>query len=249
MSNLTRIYTNENLQLDQELELDALASSHLLKVLRLKAGDQIILFNGNGGEYLSNLSKATKKIAYVTPIAHIQNNTTSSLNITLCQSLAKGDRVDFAVQKSTELGVSAIQLLHTERCQFGLKGEREEKKVSHWQKIAISACEQSGRDTVPTIEKPLHLEGFFAKIEVGSLVVIMDTSSKAPHKLPESITINQNIYVLVGPEGGFTQAEVDLAISKGAIALNLGNRILRTETAGMTLISILQHKYGDFRGV
>lgn len=249
MSSITRIFSSEDLVLNQELELDAAASSHILKVLRLKVGEQIILFNGTGGEFLSNISNATKKIASVTPIEHIQNDTASSLNITLCQALAKGDRVDFAVQKSTELGVQDIQLLHTERCQFGLKGEREDKKISHWQKIAISACEQSCRDTVPNIIKPLNLGDFFAKKEPDALCIIMDTTPNNPRQLPNSLYEKQRIYILVGPEGGFTQAEIGLAISKGAIGVNLGSRILRTETAGMTLISILQHKYGDFKGI
>ena len=249
MSSITRIFTNENLVLNQELELDAATSSHILKVLRLKVGEQIILFNGAGGEFLSNISSATKKTASVTPIEHFDNNTSSSLNITLCQSLAKGDRVDFAVQKSTELGIQSIQLLHSERCQFGLKGERADKKIKHWQKIAISACEQSGRDTVPTVLMPLKLDEFFDHIESDALCIIMDTTPDSPQQLPDTIGETQKIYILVGPEGGFTQTEVDLAISKRAVGINLGSRILRTETAGITLISILQHKYGDFKGI
>ncbi|THB70038.1 MAG: 16S rRNA (uracil(1498)-N(3))-methyltransferase [Gammaproteobacteria bacterium] len=249
MSNITRIFTSKALTLNQELELDAAASSHLLRVLRLNIGNQVILFNGSGGEYLSTITASSKKIACVTPLEHIPNSTKSVLDITLCQSVAKGDRVDFAVQKSTELGVNAIQLLHTERCQFGLKGGRADKKISHWQKIAISASEQSCRDTIPTLNHPLRLEDFLAQIESGALCIIMDTSSKTPHELPDALDENQKIYILVGPEGGFTKTEIDLAIAKGAIGVNLGSRILRTETAGLALISILQHKYGDFVAV
>ncbi len=247
MSSLTRIYTNELLSIDNEIELDPAASSHLLKVLRLKIGDQLVLFNGNGGEYLSEISNATKKIACITPVKYMQNSTSSSLDITLCQALAKGERVDFAVQKGTELGINNLQLLYAERCQFGLKGERADKKILHWQKIAISACEQSGRDKLPTIIKPIKLQELFDQVEAGALVIIMDTSPDAPNVLPVKFDNTNKIYILVGPEGGFSPQEVELAISKGALGINLGSRVLRTETAGLALISILQHKYGDFK--
>lgn len=243
---LPRIFTSEPLAVDAELTLDSSASTHLTKVLRLIAGDEVILFNGSGGEYITEISTADKRKTSVIPKKHRHTDTQSSLDITLCQALAKGERVDFAVQKTAELGVNAIQLLHTERCQFGLKGERAEKKLAHWQKIATSACEQSGRDTIPSILPPQKLEEFFSNIEANALIVILDTNPDIKRKLPDQIPSKQKIYVLVGPEGGFSPAEIELAATKNALGINLGKRILRTETAGITLMSILQFKYGDF---
>ncbi len=243
---LPRIFTNEPLAVDAELILDSSASAHLTKVLRLQTGDEITLFNGCGGEYISKISIADKRKTSVIPLRHVPTETKSLLDITLCQAIAKGERVDFAVQKTTELGVNSIQLLHTERCQFGLKGERATKKLTHWQKIAISACEQSGRDTIPSILPAIKLDQLFSNIEPGALIILLDTNPNTQQQLPEQILSDQKIYILVGPEGGFSPAEIELAAKQNTLGINLGKRILRTETAGMTLMSILQFKYGDF---
>lgn len=243
---LPRIFTSEPLAVDTELTLDCSASTHLTKVLRLQAGDQIILFNGSGGEYIAEISKADKRKTSVIPSKHTQTDTKSALDITLCQAIAKGERVDFAVQKTTELGVNSIQLLHTERCQFGLKGERATKKLAHWQKIATNACEQSGRDTIPSILPPIKLDQLLSSLDPNALIILLDTNPNIEQQLPNQILSKQKIYILVGPEGGFSPAEIELAATQNTLGINLGKRILRTETAGMTLMSILQFKYGDF---
>jgi len=236
----TRIYHAEPLTTGQLVELNKQASTHLLKVLRLKDGSVLKLFNGNGFEYTAQLVISGKKA-----IANIQqaikNNNESPLDIHLLQGISKGDRMDFAIQKSVELGVSSITPVITERTVVNLKGEREQKKLKHWSAIAISACEQSGRNFVPKIQPICRLTEIFEDSS-NDLKLLLDPLSNSSLK---SLSPKNNIQILIGPEGGLSDAEIELATDNGFCGVKLGPRILRTETAALAAITSAQVLWGD----
>jgi 16S rRNA (uracil1498-N3)-methyltransferase len=155
---MTRLYTPCPLTLNTEIELPEEAAHHFIKVLRARIGEEVCLFNGEGGEYHGVLSRADKRCAYVTLHTFIDNDKSSPLKVHLGQVLSKGDRFDYAIQKATELGVTQITPLLSERCEVRLGNERLDKKMAHWQGVAISACEQSGLNRVPVINPPQPLD-------------------------------------------------------------------------------------------
>ncbi|MGB1092055.1 MAG: 16S rRNA (uracil(1498)-N(3))-methyltransferase, partial [Oceanobacter sp.] len=221
MSN-PRIYTPaclaQALSENTAIELDEQASQHLLRVLRLPVGAPIRLFNGDGHEYSALISSATKKQATVTLESASKPDASIPLNIHLGQVISKGDRMDFTIQKATELGVSSITPLWSERCDVRLKGDRIEKKQQHWQRIAISACEQSGRNRIPEILPAKGLAQWLDNIEADKKLVLHPHNQQP---LDSSSAVN-SLALLVGPEGGFTEAEIQLAIQEGFEGLLLG---------------------------
>lgn len=242
MATIPRIFTVEPLALQQAVELDAQASTHLIRVLRMQEGDQVRLFNGDGNEYLASITNAGKKAAQLVVNEISCEDPKVSLPLHLGQVISKGDRMDFTIQKATELGITEITPLWSERCDVKLKGERLEKKLDHWRKVAISACEQCGRNQVPIIHPPKHAHEWAATTESDIKLVLHTRDQKALSDLqtPNSIAL------LVGPEGGFTDQEVDVCIQHGFTGLTLGPRILRTETAALAALSLLQYLWGDF---
>lgn len=230
------------LQPGQTINLDANASHHLIRVLRAKKDSKIIIFNGDGAEYLSTLLNENSKKCSVSIDDKILKQNESPLKITLLQGISRSDRMSVCLQKSTELGVTTIIPVICEKTKFNLKDNQAKKKQQHWQQIIISACEQSGRCIIPELKPIVTYENALSKSQVA-LKVIMD---------PESNTgINnlkppgKEIYLLVGPEGGLTQSEIKLASQNNFTGINLGPRILRTETAGPACIAALQTLWGD----
>jgi 16S rRNA (uracil1498-N3)-methyltransferase len=242
MATRPRIYTPETLTLNSRLDLEAQASTHLVKVLRLKEGAEIRLFNGDGCEYLACLTVAGKKNAQVEITQVLSTESKISFPLHLGQVVSKGDRMDFTIQKATELGITDITPLWSERCDVRLKGERLEKKMEHWKKVAISACEQSGRNIIPTIHPAMTYHEWATSIESDVKLVLHTRDQKplADLKAPTSVAL------LVGPEGGITDEEVELCIQQGFTGLTLGPRILRTETAALAALSLFQYLWGDF---
>lgn len=237
-----RIYTPEILSLNHTLDLDTQASIHLVKVLRLKEGAELRLFNGDGCEYLAHIISAGKKNAQIQISEILSSDSKVSLPLHLGQVVSKGDRMDFTIQKATELGITDITPLWSERCDVRLKGERLEKKMEHWQKVAISACEQSGRNHIPTIHPAMNYNEWANLVE-SEVKLILHTRDQKPLsdiKTPSSVAL------LVGPEGGFTDDEVSLCTQQGFTGLTLGPRILRTETAALAALSLFQYLWGDF---
>ena len=237
-----RIYQDSALTIDCDIEIEKNAGRHLTRVLRLKTSDTIRLFNGDGYEYPATLSIDGKKI-----FAHINKRNTidreSELNITLMQGISKGDRMDICIQKAVELGVTKIIPITCQRTVVNLKDERKEKKLRHWQGIMISACEQSGRNIIPELNEPLSFKEALS-LSNNELKLTLDPTSSTgfgSHK-PDS----NNITLLIGPEGGLTQEEIDLSFQHQFKATHLGKRILRTETAAIAAISALQTLWGDF---
>lgn len=240
---VSRIYEPSALSEGNKIWLNENAAHHLARVLRVNVGEALILFNGKGGEYTAEIIQVTKKGVEVQIGAFVERDVESPLRIELAQGIARGEKMDLIVQKSVELGVAAITPLVTERGNVRLQGEREAKRHLHWQSVMISACEQSGRNTIPSINAPLSLQAWLPTVKAQHKFVLSPHVNK---KLPASIPHNESVVILIGPEGGLSEAEVALAVSYGFQPLILGPRVLRTETAALAAIVALQCRYGDF---
>ena len=241
---IPRIYTNANLTPGTDIQLDEGAARHLTSALRMTAGQQIILFNGQGGEYSAELVQAKKGKASAMVTGFTQIDRESPLQIHLAIGISRGERMDWIVQKATELGVTEITPLFSERTEVKLNGERLEKKLRHWQQVSISACEQCQRNRIPTINNALTLDQWLNQPnqEAQQLKLVLHHRSDktlAQHQSPK------NVCLLVGPEGGLSDNEISRAMDKGFAALTLGPRVLRTETAPLAAISIMQSVWGD----
>ncbi len=239
---MTRLYTPCPLTLNTEIELPEEAAHHFIKVLRARIGEEVCLFNGEGGEYHGVLSRADKRCAYVTLHTFIDNDKSSPLKVHLGQVLSKGDRFDYAIQKATELGVSEITPLLSERCEVRLGNERLDKKMAHWQGVAISACEQSGLNRVPVINTPQPLDTWTQNTQADLRFVLAPSVTGLPNPSPKP----QSVAVLIGAEGGLSEREISLSIEQGFAPWCLGQRVLRTETAPVAVLSVLQWLWGDF---
>lgn len=242
---IPRIFQAQQWSIGESYALSDDAFGHVIRVLRLKDGDAIVLFNGEEhGEYQARLTNVSKKSAQVTIIAFDKVNNESPISIHLGQGISRGDRMDFTLQKSVELGVTSITPLFTERCGVKLSGERLQKKVEQWQKIVISACEQSGRCIVPKVNQPMHLADW-TKEDTNEFK--LNLHPRAKHSimtLPEELT---NTRLLIGPEGGLSDDEIAMSVENGFTEVLLGPRVLRTETAALTAITSLQCRYGDMQ--
>lgn len=234
---MPRFYIEAELAVETQIELTETVFHHWCKVLRAQVGDQAILFNGQGGEYLAELTEVSKKTATVQVLTFNPSNRTPAIHTLLGQVMSKGDRMDYAIQKAVELGVAEIQLLTSERCEMRLKYDRDQKKLDHWQGIAIAACEQCGMNIVPKIHAPISLEKWLASALPNTKLVL------APNK-DETDPLNdasQDIALLIGPEGGLSEAEILAANQAGFTSWCIGERVLRTETAPVVALSILNY--------
>jgi 16S rRNA (uracil1498-N3)-methyltransferase len=238
---IPRSYYSGQLKEGSEIELPASTSHHVATVRRLKKSDEFIVFNGSGFEFSAEIIQVTKKSVRIRIIKKIVNDRESPLSITIAQSISRGARMDYVIQKAVELGVHAITPLYTERCGVKLSGDRLKNRVSHWESVIISAAEQSGRLRIPALNSPLKINDWIGKSHVGDKL-ICDPEISSDYK--PSIA-PKKIIVLVGPEGGFTEDELQKAKTNGFKSLNLGPRVLRTETAGIVAIAVLQSRYGD----
>ncbi len=236
-----RIYDPSTLKVNTPVSLDEFGAMHVGKVLRMQEGEELVVFNGQGGEYRAVISSVTKKEVIVTPLAFINKTLESPINIHLAQVLSKGDRMDFTLQKAVELGVTAITPLISERCNIKLKDERLDKKLASFKRIIISACEQCGRTIIPTLNPISNIKDFL-KQELLGQKLILDPYSNTKIKALEK---GNDFTLLIGPEGGLSDEEVLLAKNYGFTSVLLGPRILRTETAPLVAISILQSAFGD----
>lgn len=237
---IPRIFIDQPLSEHQQVELPRDTSHYLSRVLRLPVGAELRIFNGQGGEYQARISEANKNSVSLAVGTLDTTDNSSPLHIHLGISISKGERMDFVIQKATELGVSEISLLLSERTEVKLKGDRLEKRLGHWQKVAISACEQCGCNRVPVIHSPVTLKDWVKGCkETIKLVMQPGTPTAFEEEQPGSVAL------LIGPEGGFSDQEVETANQAGFGSITLGPRILRTETAPLVAISLLQHHWGD----
>ena len=235
---MPRFYIETDLAVNMNVELTETVFHHWVKVLRAQVGEKATLFNGQGGEYDVTLVEVSKKSASVSVDTFNPDDRTPTFTALLGQVMSKGDRMDYAIQKATELGVSKIQLLTSERCEMRLKYDRDQKKIDHWQGIAIAACEQCGMNKVPEVLAPLSLQDWLAS-ELPTTKLVL-----APNKDQVDVLadVTPDIALLIGPEGGFSEAEIQLSNNTGFINWCIGNRVLRTETAPIVALSILNYK-------
>lgn len=238
-----RLHVDRTLTIGDAVALGAEQAHHLGAVLRLRSGADLVLFNGHGGEYMARLSTLNRKSAQALVLEHRQPRRESPLAVTLAQAVARGDRMDFAVAKAVELGVAAIQPLFTERGQIKLTGERLDRKHRHWQAVARSAAEQSGREILPVVHAPCRLDDWLADA-AGERRLMLDP--RAPGGPVEGATTPTSVSLLIGPESGFSDQELVAARASGFEGVRLGPRILRTETAGPAALAALQTRWGDF---
>lgn len=237
---LSRFFIDAPLSLGEH-DLPEAQAHYIGRVLRMAPGDAVQLFDGSGQEYLGELLEVGKKSVRVTLAQALPGQAESPLHVHLGQGLSRGERMDWAIQKATELGASVITPIVSERCEVRLKDERADKRLAHWRQVAISACEQCGRSTVPTIHSPVLLADWLkARDEALKLVLHPVAEPLISHARPASLAF------LIGPEGGLSEVEVEQAKAAGFHAARLGPRVLRTETAPVVALAVAQQLWGDF---
>lgn len=238
---IPRVHVEGPLTTGDGLRIEGDKAHHLRNVLRLRAGDEAILFDGGGGEYKATVADIGRGLVNLTVGRHLLPHRESPLRLELAQGIARGDRMDFAVAKAVELGVNAIRPLITDKGQVRLAEERLGRKLSHWRRVAESAAEQSGRERVPEVREPMPL-GDWLGIAPGTTRLVLDpTADNGPAALPRAT----DACLLIGPESGLSSAELEAAHDAGFTPVRLGPRVLRTETAGPAALAILQALWGD----
>ncbi len=241
---LTRIHVPGELAAGSEITLPAQAAEHLTRVLRLEAGAPLTVFNGRGGEYSAVLATRKGKTVTARLGNHDAIDRESPLDITLLQGVARGERMDLIVQKATELGVTRIVPVLAERTVVKVDAKQRERKLVHWQSVAISACEQCGRNRVPEVGAPVGLGDAMAALPAGGLRCLLAADGE-DSLATAARGANAAVVLLIGPEGGLAENERRLAGVHGFRAHRLGPRILRTETAGLAALAVLQAIQGD----
>lgn len=240
---LTRVYVEESLASGKHCLVTGNAANHMVRVLRLGVGAAITLFNGAGGEYAARIESLRKDAVRVEVGAHAALERESPLDVTLAQGVSRGERMDWIIQKATELGVRRIVPLITVRSVVRLDAHQALKKLQHWRGIAIAACEQCGRNRLPELAAPVDLLEFLASEASGDAMRLV--LSPAGNLRIGTIKSPQKIIVLIGPEGGLAPHEGETALDRGFSAMSLGPRILRTETAAIAALAALQQQIGD----
>ena len=234
-----RLFTDQPLTPGDQVALKGNVAQHLGRVLRARSGDHIALFNGDGQEFAAQVLTVSKGEVTVDIDAATTPQTESPVYTTLGLCLSKGDRFDWAIQKATELGVGAIAPLHSERVDFSIPPDRIEKRIAHWQQIVISACEQCGRVKVPPITPPQSLAVWIESVSAEQKWVLHCTEDTGVSASAMTRGAPQDAALLIGPEGGLTDQEFAVASAKGFQLLQLGPRVLRTETAPAAALSVL----------
>jgi 16S rRNA (uracil1498-N3)-methyltransferase len=238
-----RIHTDQPLRPGHEVLLPEQAGEHVARVLRLERGHPLILFNGDGCEYDATLASLAKRsvTAEVTAIREVDRE--APLKLTLAQGIARGEKMDWILQKATELGATRIVPIVTERTEVKLDEERAERRLAHWTSVIAGACEQSGRNRLPTIEPPQRLDRWLGALDSEALrLALIPGGESTLRQLPQ---MDNGAILVVGPEGGLSDNDIAMLTQSGFRGLRLGPRILRTETAGIAALAALQALYGD----
>ena len=238
----TRIYTDQPLDAFATIELGKEAAHHLVTVLRLKQGHPVCLFDGQGGEYPGEIVAAGPRSVTVRTANHNPENRQSPLKTLLGIGISRAERFEWVLQKATELGVTEIFPLYTERTEVKLRGDREDRKQARWQQVLASACEQSGRNLLPVLHSPRPLLDWQA-IDADAKLLLHHRATASLQSL--SAEQPGSVALLIGPEGGLSPAEIETAIASGFQAIALGPRIFRTETAPIAALGIIQWLWGD----
>ena len=240
---IPRIFIDTELSENTSLVLPDSSFQHLCKVLRLKSGHPIRVFNGKGGQYNAMLSDVEKRSASIKVADFEMLENESPIQVTVGQTLSRGERMDYAIQKAVEAGVFAIQPLFSQRCEVKLQDNRAEKRQQHWQQVATSAAEQCGRGIVPVVYPPIELTEWILNCNEMLKLTLHHHSAKPIRQFEKPI--NNRIALLIGPEGGLSEKEVQLSENAGFNAISLGPRVLRTETAPIVALSVINTLWGD----
>jgi 16S rRNA (uracil1498-N3)-methyltransferase len=240
---LTRVYVDAALEPGTRVKLEGNAASHITRVLRLRVGEQLTLFNGGGGEYSASIDKAHGGEVTVAVGAHQAIERESPLAISLVQGVSRGERMDLVVQKATELGVARLVPVLTERSVVRLDAHQADRKLLHWRAIVIGACEQSGRNRLPEVRAPVGVREFLRADHSSGTRLLL--SPGAARRIGEIGKPPGSVTVLIGPEGGLTDEEQEAAVKAGFEAVRMGPRVLRTETAALAALTLLQREFGD----
>lgn len=239
-----RSFIDVPLSIGQEVLLPEQSSNHIVRVLRLQIGDVFHLFNGDGRDYVAEIISVEKKGAKARILSCIELCNESPLKIHLYQSIARGDKMDWILQKTTELGVSTFTPIVSDRTEVKLDGERSDKKLSHWQGVIRSACEQSGRAFIPLVNLPVAINQLSITLKTAQAFYLEPTAKLCIKEL--TLQLDQELHLAIGPEGGFSERDMRLLETAGFHGLKIGPRILRTETAGLAVIAALQSQFGDW---
>jgi len=243
---LTRLFINGRLKVGKTVELDAERTHYVGRVLRLQEGSALTVFNGEDGEFAATVSAVGKHSATIGVENYLETATESPLTVHLVQGISRGERMDYVIQKATELGVKRISPVFAAHGVVRLDATRAAKRRDHWQRVAESACEQSGRIRPPLIDEPMPLNDWFgAKTSDADIDLIL--LPRAATALTSLSPPRTKVCLLIGPEGGFSHDEYEDALAAGIKAVSLGPRILRTETATAAAIAVVQSMWGDLR--
>ena len=239
-----RVHVEQPLAAGQQVPLPERSAQHLLRVLRLADGDAVTLFNGDGHDYAARLRgggrHAHAEVLACTPPAAAE----AALPVVLLQALARGEKMDWVLQKATELGVAAIVPVLSERTEVRLAGERVERRMEHWRGVVASACEQCGRAVLPTLSEPLPLDRLASLPQLPALRLYLHPEA-AQSLATLSLQPGAPVAVAIGPEGGWSERDLGVLHASGFDGLRLGPRVLRTETAGPAVLAALQARFGD----
>jgi 16S rRNA (uracil1498-N3)-methyltransferase len=242
---LSRIHVTDTLAPGAQFALPPAAAHHLARVLRASIDDHVTVFNG-GIEFDAAITHIDKHGVSVKLGAGAAVSRESSLPCTLVQAISSGERMDYTLQKAVELGIAAVQPIYSERSIVRLDERRTGTRVAHWRQVAASACEQCGRNTVPQVFEPLAMIDWFASLDAapaeGLRLLMSPAATQRLHDLPRPAAV----MLLAGPEGGFSENEIELALQRGFTAVRLGPRILRTETAALAALAAMNVLWGDF---
>jgi len=239
---LTRVFVDEPLATGKSLNVGGSAANHIMRVLRAREGDELTLFDGRGGEYGARIAGFRKDSVQVELKEHRTVERESMLDLTLAQGISRGERMDWVMQKATELGVARIVPLITERSVVKLDERQSKRKVEHWRGIVIAACEQSGRNRVPEVAAPRAFHEMLGKDACAGRKLLLSPVGTLNAR---DLALTGAATLLVGPEGGLSPDEQDLALGAGFEQVRMGPRVLRTETAAIAALTILQHDFGD----
>ena len=242
---ISRFYQMSDLELGEILPLSKDNFRHAIQVLRLKINDPLIMFNGRGGEYYAHIQSVAKRQALITIDSFDPVERESSLHSTMFLAMIKPDKMDFAIQKMVELGVTEIQPIYTKRSVIKIKPNRLEKKMLHWQGIIIAACEQSGRTVIPIIHEPKALNECIESKSFENAFVMLPGDHTSIAEQQHLNKYRDNISLLIGPEGGFTSEEEKMIQQKDITPICFGKRILRAETAAISGLTACQLFWGD----
>ena len=241
---VNRVHVEVPLAIGMRIALPESAAAHLLRVLRLAVGDACVLFNSDGHDYDARIVAADKRGGEVEIVAMRAIGNESPLRIMLVQGIARGEKMDWILQKATELGVATFVPVNSERSEVKLDGDRAARRLAHWRSVVIAACEQSGRTRIPEVAPPRPLAAALQQLPVESTRLTLDTEAA------DVITALQHpgdrpLVIAIGPEGGWSPRDRSTLADAGFTGLRLGPRILRTETAGLAAIAALQSRFGD----